>query len=100
VAHLDAAEGSAVELGKVLLMGDGERVTVGTPVVEGAKVLATAQGEVKGDKIVIFKYKAKVRYRRKTGHRQLFTRLLIDKIVEPGAREEEPPEKGAEERGD
>ena len=56
---------------------------VGTPIVDGAKVVATSQGENKAKKIIVFKYKPKVRYRKKTGHRQLYTRLAIDRIVEP-----------------
>jgi len=83
VERLDVAEGDAVDLDRVLLVADDERVTVGTPVIEGAKVVATSQGEGKGKKITVFKYKPKVRYRKKTGHRQLYTRLVIDKIVEP-----------------
>ncbi len=84
------AEGDSVEVDKVLFIADGDRVTVGTPTVDGAKVIATSRGEVKGKKIIVFKYKPKVRYRKKTGHRQLYTRLVIDKIVEPGAKEGEP----------
>ena len=83
VEHLDVAEGDAVDLDRVLLIADDEEVTVGTPVIEGAKVMATSQGEGKRKKIIVFKYKPKVRYRKKTGHRQLYTRLVIDKIVEP-----------------
>ncbi len=90
VDHLDVAEGNAVELDKVLLIGDGDRVTMGTPTVEGAKVLATSRGEGKGNKITIFRYKSKVRYRKKTGHRQLYTRLAIDKIIETEATAGEP----------
>ncbi len=86
-------EGSTVELDRVLLIGDGDKVTVGTPLVDGAKVLATQQGEGKGKKIIVFKYKPKVRYRKKTGHRQLYTRLVVDKIVEPGATPSEPTKK-------
>ena len=81
VERLDVAEGDTVELDKVLLIADGDKVTVGQPIVEGAKVVATSQGEGKGEKIIVFKYKSKVRYRRKKGHRQLYTRLLIDRIV-------------------
>ncbi len=82
-----------MELGKVLLFSDdNNHLTIGTPNVEGAKVIAVSQGDLKGEKIVVFRYKAKVRYRRKTGHRQLMTRLLIDKILEPGASEEESPQ--------
>lgn len=90
VERLDVAEGNTVELDRVLLIADGERVVIGTPTVDGAKVVATAQGEGKGKKIIVFKYKSKVRYRKKTGHRQLYTRLVIDKIVEPGAAEVKP----------
>ena len=84
------AQGSAVELDKVLLIADGDKVTVGTPVIERAKVIATSKGEGKAKKIIVFKYKSKVRYRKKTGHRQLYTSLAIDKIVEPEAAEEKP----------
>ena len=87
------AEGNTVELDRVLLIADGERVVVGTPTVDGAKVVATAQGEGKGKKLIVFKYKPKVRYRKKTGHRQLYTRLVIDKIVEPGTAEVKPVKK-------
>ena len=93
IERLDVAEGDAVELDRVLLIADGDRVTVGTPTVDGAKVVATSQGEGKGKKIIVFKYKPKVRYRKKTGHRQLYTRLVIDKIVEPRAIPSEPAKK-------
>jgi large subunit ribosomal protein L21 len=86
VERLDVAENNTVELDRVLLIADGDRVTLGTPAVNGAKVVATSQGEGRGKKITVFKYKPKVRYRRKTGHRQPYTRLLIDKIVEPAAK--------------
>jgi large subunit ribosomal protein L21 len=90
VERLEVAEGNTVELDRVLLIADGERVVVGTPTVDGAKVVATAKGEGKGKKVIVFRYKPKVRYRKKTGHRQLYTRLVIDKIVEPGAAEAKP----------
>ena len=93
VERLDVAEGDTVELDKVLLIADGEKVTVGKPIVEKAKVVATSQGEGKSKKVIVFKYKPKVRYRKKTGHRQLYTRLAIDKIVEPGAEEAKPVKK-------
>jgi len=83
VERLDVAEGNTVELDRVLLIADDDKVTVGTPIVDGAKVIATSQGEGKGKKIIVLKYKPKVRYRKKTGHRQLYTRLTIDRIVEP-----------------
>jgi len=86
-------EGNTVELDRVLLIAQGDKVTVGAPVISGAKVLATSQGEGRGKKIIVFKYKPKVRYRKKTGHRQAYTRLTIDKIVEPGAAPDEPEKK-------
>ncbi len=90
VDFLDAIDGTTVELDKVLLLGDGEKVTAGKPVVEGAKVLATSRGDVRGPKTTSFKYKNKTRYHRKIGHHQTYTRLSIDKIVVPGAAEETP----------
>jgi large subunit ribosomal protein L21 len=87
-----------VELDRVLLIGDGDEVTVGTPTVAGAKIVATAQGEGKGEKIIVLKYKPKVRYRKKTGHRQIYSRLVIDKIVKPGAKEEKPVKKAPRRR--
>ena len=75
------AEGDSIDLERVLLIADGDNLTVGAPTVEGAKVVATSQGEGKSKKIVVFKYKPKVRYRKKTGHRQFYTRLIIDQIV-------------------
>ena len=73
--------GDTVELDQVLLVADGEKVVVGKPLVEKAKVVAKALGEDKGDKIIVFKYKPKVRYRRKSGHRQTYTTLAIEQIV-------------------
>ena len=81
VALLDADPGSQLELGEVLLVGGSDSVKVGTPLVEGAKVLAKVLDTTKGDKIVVFKYKNKKRYRRRTGHRQQYTRITISEIV-------------------
>ena len=81
IALLDAPPGSQVELSEVLLIGGGDHPQVGSPLVEGAKVLAKVLGDVKGDKIVVFKYKNKKRYRRRTGHRQQYTRIAINQIV-------------------
>ncbi|HEX9370595.1 MAG TPA: 50S ribosomal protein L21 [Roseiflexaceae bacterium] len=80
VALMDAEPGSQVELGEVLMIG-GEQVQVGTPLVSGAKVLAKVLGTTKGDKIVVFRYKNKKRYRRRTGHRQQYTSIAISEIV-------------------
>jgi large subunit ribosomal protein L21 len=87
------AEGSTVELDRVLLIGDDGQVTVGKPVIDGAKVLATAQQNSRGAKVIVLKFKPKVRYRRKKGHRQPYTRLVIDKIVPVGAEATRPARK-------
>jgi large subunit ribosomal protein L21 len=81
VSHLAAEQGSTVELGEVLLVADGKSVKVGTPTVEGAKVIAEVVDAGKGKKVIVFKYKPKVRYRRMKGHRQLYTKLVIKEIV-------------------
>ena len=75
---------------RVLLIADGDTITGGKPLVEGAKVLATVKQNGRGEKVIIFKFKAKRRYRRKNGQHQLFTRLSIDKIVAPGMEEAKP----------
>ena len=81
---LEKAEGDKVELDKVLLISDDKNVTVGTPTITGAKVMATSKGLVKGKKIIVLRFKAKDHYTKKTGHRQKYTRLAIDDIVLPG----------------
>ncbi len=90
VERLDITEGAAVELDKVLLIADGDKLTVGNPTIDGARVLAIAKGDTKDKKIVVFKYKPKVRYRKKTGHRQIHTRLTIENISQPGTEAEKP----------
>lgn len=84
VELLGMDEGTAVELERVLLIADGDNIVIGNPVVEGARVVARAEASGKGEKVIVFKYKPKVRYRRKNGHRQMYTRLSIDKILAPG----------------
>jgi large subunit ribosomal protein L21 len=91
VSRLAVAEGEDVELSRVLLIVDDKDTVIGSPTIEGAKVTATCLGEGKDDKIIVFKYKPKVRYRRKTGHRQLHSRLEIKEILKPG--EEAAPKK-------
>lgn len=81
VEKLPAEAGQTVELDRVLLISEDDKVAVGNPTVEGAKVVATVVAQIKGDKIIVFKYKPKTRYRRKTGHRQNYTRLAIKEIA-------------------
>jgi large subunit ribosomal protein L21 len=83
VERLPVVEGQPVEFDRVLLVADDQDVTVGTPIVDGARVLATSRGDVKDDKIIVLRYKNKVRHRVKTGHRQIHTRLLINEILRP-----------------
>ncbi len=90
IERLGITEGEAIELDKVLLIADDEKLTVGQPVIDGAKVVATSKGEFRDKKVVVFKYKPKVRYSKKTGHRQSYTRLTIDSILAPGAAAAKP----------
>jgi large subunit ribosomal protein L21 len=80
VEKLDGEAGAAVTLDRVLLVGGDGSVKVGTPVVDGATVAATIADQYRGEKIVVFKYKPKKNYRRRTGHRQSLTRLQITGI--------------------
>ncbi len=80
VEKLDVTEGDQITLEKVLLVSNEGTVKVGTPIVDGAKVTAKVDKHGKGKKIIVFKYKAKKNYRKKNGHRQPYTKLVIDKI--------------------
>lgn len=80
VERLAASEGETVEL-DVLLLNDNGRVAAGEAATSGAKVIAQVVGHGRGPKVTVFKYKAKTRYRRKTGHRQHYTRLEIKDIL-------------------
>ena len=87
VEKLPVEVNSIAEFGEVLAISDGGEVTFGSPYIAGAKVLAQVQAHYKDKKIIVFKYKAKTRYRRKRSHRQTYTRLLIQDITveQPGA---------------
>lgn len=80
VEKLEAGEGEVVEFSEVLTVVRDGQVLVGKPVVEGAKVTAKVEAQGKGKKILVFKYKAKSNYRRRQGHRQPFTKVVIEKI--------------------
>lgn len=80
VEKLNLGEGETVVFDKVLAVGKDGQVTVGSPYVEGAKVSAKVAAQGKAPKIIVFKYKAKSNYRRKTGHRQPFTAVTIESI--------------------
>jgi large subunit ribosomal protein L21 len=80
VERLKAEAGEQVEIDRVLMVAGDDGITIGAPVVAGAKVVATVAEHYRGPKLIIFKFKPKKRYRRKTGHRQEMTRLTIDAI--------------------
>ena len=80
VERLVAEVGETIDLERVLMVVDGEAVKVGRPSVEEAKVSATVLDHGRGDKVIVFKYRPKQRYRVKRGHRQEYTRLRIDTI--------------------
>ena len=80
VDRLAADVGTTVDLGVLMLGGDGE-AHIGKPILEGARVVAEVIEHVRGAKILVFKYKNKTRYRRRYGHRQNYTRLSIKQIV-------------------
>ena len=84
VNRLPVEAGAQVKIEEVLLISDADRTMLGTPLVENAMVLATATKHARGKKLIVFKYKPKKRYRRKTGHRQELTILTIDDIIADG----------------
>lgn len=79
VESLPLQEGDKIELDRVLLVADDNKVTVGAPTVEGALVKATVKGHGRAKKIIVYKHKKN--YHKKQGHRQNFTRLQIDEIT-------------------
>jgi large subunit ribosomal protein L21 len=85
VEKLPAEPGETVELGRVLLISTDDQTFVGTPNVEDAKIVARVADLQRGPKIIVFRYKSKSRYRRKTGHRQDYSLLTIEDIWANGA---------------
>lgn len=77
----EVAEGSEITFDRVLALSDGEQFKLGQPTVQGARVVARVQGEVKGDKLIIQKMRRRKNMRRKTGHRQTYLRVEIVKIA-------------------
>lgn len=90
IDRIQADVGSTIELKDVLLLGGGGDTRVGTPVVDGASVVAEVLEHGRDKKILVFKYKNKTRYRRRFGHRQDFTRLAIRQILADGQVIEAP----------
>ena len=91
VHRLENDEGEQLEFEKVLLIGDGEKVTVGEPLIEGAMVAGKVISHPKGDKVIVFKKKRRKGYKVKKGHRQSYTEVLIESITEKGFVKKEKP---------
>jgi large subunit ribosomal protein L21 len=84
IDRVAADAGAMVEFREVLLVGGEDDVLLGTPFVEGARVVAEVLDQGRGKKLLVFKYKNKTRYRRRRGHRQAYTRLAIRQILTDG----------------
>jgi large subunit ribosomal protein L21 len=80
IEKLPALAEETVEIDQVLALVDGDNVKIGSPLVDGAKVVLKVVRHGRGKKIIVFKYKAKKNYRRKQGHRQAFTQVTVEKI--------------------
>ncbi len=86
VNRLQTEEGKKVSFDNVLLIGDGDKVTVGAPAIGGAQVSAKVLKHLKGDKVIVFKKKRRKGYRVKNGHRQSLSEIVIESIVASGAK--------------
>ena len=80
IEKLDAKEGREVTFKDVLLLEKGGKIEIGNPLVKGAKVIGKILRHGKDEKVIVFKFKSKTRYKKKMGHRQLFTEVEITKI--------------------
>jgi large subunit ribosomal protein L21 len=90
VNRLQTEEGKKVSFDNVLLVGDGDNVTVGAPAIDGAQVGAKVLKHLKGDKVIVFKKKRRKGYRVKNGHRQSLTEIVIESIAASGAKKAAP----------
>jgi len=90
VHRLQTEEGKKVTFDNVLLLADGSNITVGAPAIDGAAVEAKVVKHLKGDKVIVFKKKRRKGYRKKNGHRQSLTEIVIESIVAKGAKKAAP----------
>ena len=95
VNRLKTEEGKKVAFDNVLLLADGDKVTVGAPAIDGAQVSAKVLKHLKGDKVIVFKKKRRKGYRVKNGHRQSLSEIVIESIVASGAKPAKKAEKTA-----
>ncbi len=98
VEKLSADEGATIELDKVLLVADGDDVTVGTPYVDGVKVAASVKAHGRGKKVKIIKFKRRKHHMKRQGHRQWYTELEITSIGAGGKSAKKAAPKAAEEK--
>ena len=80
IEKLTAELGTTVEFDQVLLVADGDKITVGTPLLKGSKVSATVEAHGKGDKVSIVKFRRRKHYMRMKGHRQQYTQVRVTSI--------------------
>ena len=95
VHRLEGKEGSKVTFDNVLLLANGEKISVGAPAIDGAQVGAKVLNHLKGDKVIVFKKKRRKGYRVKNGHRQSLTEIQIESIVASGAKKASPAKAAA-----
>jgi len=89
VHRLQEDEGNKVSFHNVLLLEDGSNITIGAPAIDGAAVEAKVVKHLKGDKVIVFKKKRRKGFRKKNGHRQYLTELVIESIIAKGAKKTE-----------
>ena len=95
VNRLSVEEGKSVSFDNVLLIGDGDNITIGAPAIDGALIGAKVVKHLKGDKVIVFKKKRRKGFRKKNGHRQYLSEIVIESIVASGGKKEKEDAKPA-----
>jgi large subunit ribosomal protein L21 len=95
VHRLPVEEGKTVSFDNVLLIGDGDTITIGAPAIDGALIGAKVVKHLKGDKVIVFKKKRRKGFRKKNGHRQYLSEIIIESIVASGGKKEKEEAKPA-----
>ncbi len=95
VNRLPVEEGKTVSFDNVLLIGDGDNITIGAPAIDGALIGAKVVKHLKGDKVIVFKKKRRKGFRKKNGHRQYLSEIVIESIVASGGKKEKEEAKPA-----
>ncbi|MDP2686319.1 MAG: 50S ribosomal protein L21 [Aequorivita sp.] len=95
VHRLPVEEGKTVSFDNVLLIGDGDTITIGAPAIDGALIGAKVVRHLKGDKVIVFKKKRRKGFRKKNGHRQYLSEIIIESIIASGGKKEKEEAKPA-----